>query len=445
MLKVSSACAASLAFLSLSALLASCSSSSDAPSAGGGAGGGSNAGANATSGAAGDVSTGGSVSAAGADDSPVGGAAGAAGAVEPAGDAGAAGGPTQASLAVGPKLEMGNAVCGITQSGAAYCWGYSANGETGVQGGTPNVPNPVQGGLTFSTISTYRGHTCALTPKGAAYCWGDGSFNALGDGLTNGHLVHAPVAVTGGLKFAAITAGDNFTCALTDDGTAYCFGDNRHGELGLGADDSTARVTATKVPTLKWQSISAREKSICGISSAGAAYCWGANGGVQGAGGSPTEFAATPTLVPGGALLKVVVTASTEHACGLTADGHAYCWGSGALGDGMAGGVTALAETAVAGDHAFTRIAGALNTFCGVTAAGATYCWGGAFGNTPTLSFDGIVAGEVATRGVATCVVSTVGTAYCLGSNFLGELGDGTNAAHSVATPVSGDLKFQLP
>ena len=38
--------------------------------------------------------------------------------------------------------------------------------------------------------------------------------------------------VTGGLTFSHLAAGLTHTCGLTQDGRAYCWGDNHWGELG---------------------------------------------------------------------------------------------------------------------------------------------------------------------------------------------------------------------
>jgi|GEM_PF-6672748 len=345
----------------------------------------------------------------------------------------------------GPTLEMGSAVCGITSTSAAYCWGFGGNGETGNAAGSSNVPVAVQGGLSFATISTFGPHTCALTAAGDAYCWGSGSLGALGDGNANGHIVNTPTAVVGGLKFKAITVGNNFTCALVADGTAYCWGNNGQGQLGLGAPDAKQYATPTQMPNFKWQSISAQDEVACGINTAGAAYCWGWSSGVIGSGALGLVPVGVPTAVPGGVTLKSVVTSSMSSACGLASDGKAYCWGVGTLGTGLGFGSTILGETAVVGGLTFTQLAGSKGRFCGITAAGATYCWGTGFGDTPVAVAAGIVAREVATRGVATCVVSAEGVASCFGSNFLGELGDGTNTTRTNAVPVSGSLTFKLP
>ena len=73
----------------------------------------------------------------------------------------------------------------------------------------------------------------------------------------------------------------------------------------------------------------------CGLTSAGAAFCWGGNDYGQ-LGDGTTTNQTTPVAVMGG-LIFTSVTAGGSHSCGLTSVGAAYCWGfntSGNLGDG---------------------------------------------------------------------------------------------------------------
>ena len=64
-------------------------------------------------------------------------------------------------------------------------------------GSTDNQTTPVAvvGGLTFASVSAGSGYTCGVTTDGAAYCWGSGSFGQLGNGSTNDQTT--PVSVKG--------------------------------------------------------------------------------------------------------------------------------------------------------------------------------------------------------------------------------------------------------
>jgi alpha-tubulin suppressor-like RCC1 family protein len=90
------------------------------------------------------------------------------------------------------------------------------------------------------SVGTYY-FAWGLTTSGAAYCWGQNADGELGNGSTINSLT--PVAVSGGLTFATVTAGGNQTCGVTTSGAAYCWGHNANGQLGNGTfTDSTTPV-----------------------------------------------------------------------------------------------------------------------------------------------------------------------------------------------------------
>ena len=144
----------------------------------------------------------------------------------------------------------------------------------------------------FVQISTGDYHTCALTSRGAAYCWGNNFSGELGDGTTSN--ASSPQAVIGGLRLASISAGYEFTCGLTTRGAAYCWGDNLYGELGDGTTtDSGVSGPQAVIGGLKFASIQPGAFHTCGLTSRGAAYCWGANFLMQLGNGTTT-----PSAVP---------------------------------------------------------------------------------------------------------------------------------------------------
>src|SRR5450759_2257742 len=101
------------------------------------------------------------------------------------------------------------------------------------------VGGPVRpASATLAPVQVVTGayHTCALAPSGQAYCWGLNDWGQLGDNTNTER--HTPVAVQqAGANFTSITAGVYHTCGLTGAGAAWCWGYNGEGQLG---DNTTA-------------------------------------------------------------------------------------------------------------------------------------------------------------------------------------------------------------
>jgi alpha-tubulin suppressor-like RCC1 family protein len=234
--------------------------------------------------------------------------------------------------------------CGVTPAHVAYCWGNNSDGQLGnppygsqtcAFGPCIKTPVAVSGGLAFLSVSAATYHTCGITTTGAAYCWGDNTEGWLGNGSTTASTT--PVGVTGGLAFSAVSAGQYHTCGVTAAGAAHCWGDNRSGQLGNG---TTAISSSTPVPVsggLTFAAVSAGALHNCGATAAGAAYCWGDNRFGQ-LGNGTTANSSTPVPVSGGLTFAAVNTGHMSiHSCGVTGANVAYCWGgnsSAQLGDG---------------------------------------------------------------------------------------------------------------
>jgi alpha-tubulin suppressor-like RCC1 family protein len=272
--------------------------------------------------------------------------------------------------------------CGVTAFGKGYCWGNNASGQLG-NGTMINSTTPVAiaGGLAFASVSAGLLSTCGVTTAGAAYCWGGPALGADSATRANGCITQAcpiPLRVAGGLRFSTVSVGDHHACGVTTNGAAYCWGVGPSGEIGAGFTDYSSAV---------------------------------ANVG-------------TPVAVTGG-LTFDTVSAGHSHTCGLTLDGSAYCWGDNSLGQLGGWQVGACPNGQWTGQCSFSPVP----------------VQGG-------LTFTGLGAGDN-----FTCATATTGAAYCWGDNSGGQLGTGdstgpencgTSPCSAKPVEVSGGLRFTM-
>jgi alpha-tubulin suppressor-like RCC1 family protein len=166
--------------------------------------------------------------------------------------------------------------CAIDFTHQAFCWGLGRDGQLGDGNNFVDqyIPQKVNGGQAFDSITAGFGHACALSSGGSAFCWGVDTEGQLGNGGTTN--ANTPSAVAGGQFFVAIAAGYAHTCAITAGGDAYCWGRNAEGQLGTG---NTAQSSSPQLVLggLVFKTISAGDYASCGVTIDNVAYCWGDN------------------------------------------------------------------------------------------------------------------------------------------------------------------------
>ncbi|MEP7311784.1 MAG: Ig-like domain-containing protein [Pseudomonadota bacterium] len=266
--------------------------------------------------------------------------------------------------------------CARLSDGSVKCWGRNESGIVGV--GTsfaanpnylsPSVPVPLGTGLTAVGIAATSGfHTCArLVNAGGAYagvkCWGDNSWGQLGQGdvLSRGDNLNpmgnaVPAINFGtGLKALQLVVTSGHTCALLDNATVKCLGNNWYGQIGTGTTHPAtncvqANACMGDVPgetgiglpvvdldgTLTPVELAAGDRQTCARFTTGKVKCWGWNfygqlglGNVLTRGDDPGEMGVNlPFVNLSSTLVAVELSAGAFHECAVLSNGGVKCWG----------------------------------------------------------------------------------------------------------------------
>ena len=223
-------------------------------------------------------------------------------------------------------------------------------------------------------------HTCALMDDGTARCWGDNAVGDLGDGT--GILRSSPVTVANVGPAASIVAGGVHSCALLVSGFVSCWGQNGFGELGNGGFPPVSLTPVTTIGLADVVSIAAGFFHTCAVRSDGTVWCWGDNSAGQignDATGNVPVFA--PVQVPG-ITTAVSVAAGMRHTCALLASGGVRCWGAGSFGQmgnnlvPFRSGPVATAPVSPSIAVGAVELAAGDNFTCALLSDATVSCWG---------------------------------------------------------------------
>jgi len=324
--------------------------------------------------------------------------------------------------------------CAILDDTTLKCWGSNIAGELGLgdtnhRGDEPgemsdNLPVVDLGtGRTAIAISVGNGHTCALLDNATVKCWGFNQFGPLGLGDTN-HRGNQPgemgdnlpiVNLGTGRTATAISAGSGQNvCALLDDATVKCWGNNFNGGLGLG--DTNHRgdgpgEMGDNLPVLNLgtgrtaTAITMGGATACVLLDDATVKCWGQNttgslglGDRDHRGDNPGEMGDhLPIIDLGAGRTATAVSSSGAHTCALLDNATVKCWGHN--GNGQLGLGNTLPRGLGPGEMGDSLPS--INLGAGRTAL------------------------AVSASGLKTCALLNDGNVKCWGNNFDGGLGLG--------------------
>jgi hypothetical protein len=331
--------------------------------------------------------------------------------------------------------------CILLSTGAVKCWtGTSLVADAGA-GNPPHIGSPSYALTTValpaaatsisaggSPNNTSYDFACAVLSDHTVWCWGANNGGMLGNGATQASSTPVQVVAAGTaspILATKVVSQSVFSCAITTQGGAVCWGNNSLGQLGnpsvpTSLESSTAFYSAFAVPVALPANVSSLAVGVqhaCGLLVDGRVFCWGSNMAV----GTDTTLGvgSTAVTVKVPAQVTGIPTASAissgNNASCAVAGGQLYCWGDIGLA------ATPYSASPVVVGAAPSAIAEGEGWTCEIV-SGVPECWGGNSTESWTYlpSPSGIfgastTATSIATGGFSACVITTGGQVQCRG------------------------------
>jgi len=285
----------------------------------------------------------------------------------------------------------------------------------------------------WAMVASGQDGACAIKLDGSLWCWGDNTHGQLGIGA--GMLgVTEPTQVPIG-TWSTVSLHFQTSCGIQTDGSLWCWGSNLVGQIGNGTMAGPDLFDPVRIDSRVWTEVAVGQSHGCAIASDGSLWCWGDNNDGETGTGDGLASDLTPTLVPAPGPWSGL-TAGDGHTCAIAADRSVWCWGTNY--DGQVGnGSYAITYTPsrVSSEPMSSLAAGALHT-CAVRADGHLRCWGsnyqGELQNLDALQSPAPLAPDhdvdtwvsVTAGQYHTCGTNTSGQLLCWGGNTDGELGN---------------------
>ena len=229
----------------------------------------------------------------------------------------------------------------IDAGGNVYAWGHNIKGELGdVTCDNKSAPVKIEVPGTAVQVEAGNELSFARCKNGDLYAWGDNSSYQMGDGMNISRMEPEKMME----NVAMVAAGSYHAMAIDTDGVLYVWGRNKNGALGI-ADSECDQTDENGYPCMSLPYklmedvvyIDAGEDYSMAITSDGTLYAWGYDADSQ------LGIEKTDSVNDNGEAYQSkpakVMEGVSKSACGskymafaLTESGELYAWGNASVG-----------------------------------------------------------------------------------------------------------------
>jgi len=205
-------------------------------------------------------------------------------------------------------------------------WGYNRQGELGdgtlTDRSTP-VPVTMPPGVSFDQLSAGFFYSLALDEGGQAWAWG----NPQGTGPSDTTLHREPVRVTmpNATIFTLVSAGDGHSLALDQNGRAWGWGLNSYGQVGDGSTTDRTQPVPVDMPVgVRFTTVAAGDLQSAALDQDGAIWVWGSDSEDMFGGGADDRMKTPVQVTP--PVLGLTFQAIDVGSGGVAIDENGDAW-----------------------------------------------------------------------------------------------------------------------
>ena len=217
-----------------------------------------------------------------------------------------------------------------------WLWGFNNYGQLGTndriykssptQIGTETTWNTVAAIDVYSTDT----HVLATKTDGTAWAWGRNTYGQLG--INNTIHRSSPVQIGSNTNWSIIIPGGLHTLAIKTDGTLWAWGVANDGRLGNLVASGNYKSSPTQIGTdTTWSNVATSERFAIATKTDNTLWSWG--GSAQGQlGRNNTTYASSPVQISGTTWSQTGIAVGRRFCLAVKTDGTLWGWGNNLFG-----------------------------------------------------------------------------------------------------------------